>query len=98
MIGSGPHQISKFSRLRRAVYKGECVILTCRRRENFWGSRAVYKGKCTDFARRRREIFCDLGAYTRGNALILFAAGAKMLDLNHYLSPLCFRFGRGKGG
>ena len=69
-----------------------------RRRENFGDSRAVYKGKCTDFARRRRENFCDLGAYTRGNALILLAAGAKILDLNHYLSPPLFQIWAGQGG
>ena len=98
MIGSGPHQISKFSRLRRAVYKGGCVILARRRRENFGGSRAVYKGKCNDFARRRREKNRDLGAYTRGNVLILLAAGSKILDLNHYLSPPLFQIWAGEGG
>ena len=69
-----------------------------RRRENFGGSSAVYKGKCADFARRRREKICDLGAYTRGNVLILLAAGTKILDLNHYLSPPLFQILAGQGG
>ena len=57
-----------------------------------YGSDRPYKGKCSDFARRRRENFCDLGAYTRGNALILLAAGAKILDLKPlFIPPVYFK-------
>ena len=42
---------------------------------------SVYNGKCIDFARRRPEIFGGLEPVYKGDALILPAAGAKILRI-----------------
>ena len=71
----------------RGRIQGEMLGFCPPQARNFWGFEGIYKGKCKDFARRRRDFFFS-------DFLKIWPASQKVV----FNPPLCFRFGRGKGG